>query len=341
MKSDTQIGVSVIGASGYSGMELVRLLARHPHVRIDSLVAQSSVGKMLSDVALVSGFDAPFVEYSDTVLTASELVFVALPSGEALELIPEIIANGKRVIDLGGDFRLRDLAEYKKFYKRDHSAVGLLDASVYGMPEWNSVSIASAQFVANPGCFATSIILAMLPLVKNSLIEPKHIAISSLSGVSGAGKKSAFEFSFTEINDSVQAYRTGGTHQHIPEIRQAIADYTGSDISFSFVPHLAPITRGIHTTIMAPLASSVGAKQIAAAFEGAYSTAPFVSHIGSAPPALRRVLQTNMIEIGWSIDEATNTLAVFSTLDNVLKGAAGQAVQNMNIMCGFDEAMGL
>ncbi|MBS1902181.1 MAG: N-acetyl-gamma-glutamyl-phosphate reductase [Bacteroidetes bacterium] len=341
MQTTPAITVSVIGASGYSGLELVRILARHPQVRIGSLIAQSTVGKKFSDLSLVPGFDAPFVAFTPDAVAGSDLVFVALPSGEALDIIPTLVASGAKVIDLGGDFRLRNTTEYSTFYKREHSAVELLATSVYGLPEWNKAAIRNASFIANPGCYATSIALPLLPLVKDTQIANSNVMISSLSGVSGAGKKSAFEYSFTEINDSVQAYRTGGTHQHIPEVRQALREIAGGDISFSFVPHLAPITRGIHTTIMAPLASGATAESVAESFAAAYADAPFVSLIGSAAPALKRVQQTNMIEIGWSIDRDANTLAVFATIDNLLKGAAGQAVQNMNIMCGFDETTAL
>ncbi|HYM20677.1 MAG TPA: N-acetyl-gamma-glutamyl-phosphate reductase [Candidatus Kapabacteria bacterium] len=342
MKSIDNIRASVIGASGYSGIELVRLLSRHPNVTLGSLIANSSAGKAFADISLhhVSGGDVEIGSYSPEAVASSDVVFIALPSGEAMNITSDLVASGKRVIDLGGDFRLQDVNEYKSFYGRDHGQTELLGDAVYGLPELNRDAISQAKFVSNPGCYATSVIVPLVPLVKSGVIDGSKIVVNTLSGISGAGKKSTFEYSFTELNDSILAYRVGGKHQHIPEIKQAVKEFGGSNISMTFVPHLAPITRGIHSTITAPLAANMSTDSIATAF-AQYQNEPFIALSPNVPPALRRVQHTNMIEIGWCIDETTNTLVVFSTIDNLLKGAAGQAVQNMNIMFGFDETTGL
>ncbi len=342
MKTNNSISVSVIGASGYSGTELVRLLSRHPQVKLVALGAHSSVGKSFSDFSLNKGAAAiPDFSTNEAAANAqADVTFVALPSGESIQVIGELAAKGKTVIDLGGDFRLRDLDDHKKYYKHEHPAHELTASATYGLSEFNRSAIASATLVANPGCYATGIILPLAPLVKASAIETSGIVINSLSGVSGAGKKQSIDYSFTELNDSIHAYRIG-EHQHTPEIRQAIKDFASKDISFTFVPHLAPITRGIHTTIVAPLATGVTAEQINEIYHEQFSTEPFIALSGAKAPALRRVQQTNMAEIGWVVDTHTNSLVVLSTIDNLLKGAAGQAVQNMNIRFGFEETLGL
>lgn len=340
--NNRNIIVSVIGAAGYSGVELVRILTKHPVVSIGALVANSNAGKKLSDISLHAKNEAKMFEtYSPEAIASSDLVFVALPSGEGFEIISDLTSQGKSVIDLGGDFRLQNTSEYKKYYGRDHQHQNLLNKAIYGMPELNRDSIATSQFISNPGCYATSIILPLVPLVKSAVISDSHIVVNSYSGISGAGKKNTFEYSFTELNDSIQAYKANGSHQHIPEIKQGVRQFGGSDISFTFVPHLAPITRGIHTTVTAPLMPGITANDVLTAFHEQYKDEPFVALSPDVPPALKRVQHTNMIEIGWNINADTNTLVIFSAIDNLMKGAAGQAVQNMNIMCGFEETMGL
>lgn len=337
-----QIKTSVIGASGYSGIELVRLLSRHPHVQLDAIIAQTSAGKVFSEVSLGSTglHTTPFSAYSMDLVADSDIVFSALPSGESMQIVQDLINEGKKVIDLSGDFRLQDADSYAAYYGKRHSAMHLTATAAYGLSELNRDAIKNAQLVSNPGCYATSCIVPIVPLIKDLLIDNTNIVITSLSGISGAGKKNSFEYSFTELNDSVQAYKVG-KHQHVPEIKQAIKIFGGGEIDFTFVPHLAPITRGIHTTIVAPLSSHVSADDINASFNKQYAAEPFIALSGAQPPALRRVQHTNMIEIGWTIDPTTNSLVVLSTIDNLLKGAAGQAVQNMNILFNFEETTGL
>ncbi len=336
------ISVSVVGASGYSGIELLKILIRHPGVCIDKLFANSSSGKCLADVAPVfdKTLDIVLEPYSVYKIIKSDLIFIALPSGEALNLVPAMLSEGKRVIDLGGDFRLQNISLYERYYKRTHSASSILKQSVYGLPEWNSNQIKTASLIANPGCYPTSAILPLAPLLKEGIIEPKGIAISSLSGVSGAGKSASIDMSFAEVNESVRAYKVG-THQHIPEIKTVLESLSKTNVNLTFVPHLLPITRGIYTTAYATLKNPVNEQTILDIYEKYYSTAPFVRYSATAIPEIKNVVQTNFIDIGFRIIQEDGQLIVLSAIDNLVKGAAGQAVQNMNIMFEMNEKEGL
>jgi len=336
------LGVSVVGASGYSGAELVRILIRHKHVRIDKLFANTSAGKRIDELyPWFKGRTAAVLEpYSAEAACTSNLVFVALPSGEAMSIVPDLLERGKKVIDLGGDFRLKDVSLYESFYHREHKAKNTVAKAVYGLPEWNRREIASAALVANPGCYPTSAILPLAPVLKEGLIEAHGITVSSLSGVSGAGRNSNIELSFVEVNESVKAYKVG-VHQHIPEIKTALESIAGEPVSFTFVPHLLPITRGIYTSIYAPLKRTATQEDIRAAFHRHYSAEPFVRFSDSAIPEIKNVNYTNFIDIGFRVYPENNQLILFSAIDNLFKGAAGQAVQNMNIRCGFAETAGL
>ncbi len=333
--------VSILGASGYSGAELLRLLLTHPRVTVDRLFANSSAGRSVADVlpAFARRIDKTFETFTPDAIRGSDLVFLALPSGEAMNLVPSIVDVGKRVIDLGGDFRLTEPAQYATYYKRTHTATALLGRSVYGLPEWNAPAIRTASLVANPGCYPTSVILPLVPLVKAGLIAPAGIVANSLSGVSGAGRSASADMSFGEVNESVRAYKVG-VHQHIPEIEQAVGQFSGSPATVTFVPHLLPTTRGIYTTITATLQKSATADEVHAVFASAYGNAPFVRLL-SGIPEIKYTTMTNFIDIGFQLYERNHQLLVFSTIDNLLKGAAGQAVQNMNLMFGFDETEGL
>lgn len=336
------VTVSVVGASGYSGVELIKYLLRHPQVNIDTLFANTSAGKHLSEVAPVFGknFDPALESFSVDKIAKSDLVFIALPSGEALNLVPQILAAGKKVIDLGGDFRLKDTSLYEKYYKRTHTALNELSAAVYGLPEWHALQLKNAQFISNPGCYPTSAILPLAPLLKDGIIENTGIAISSMSGVSGAGKSSSLDMSFAEVNESVRAYKVG-THQHIPEIRMALEQISGKPSVVSFVPHLIPITRGIYTSSYATLIAGKNEKDILAAYEKYYDAAPFVRFSATKIPDIKNAAYTNFIDIGFKIFPENGQVVILSVIDNLVKGAAGQAVQNMNVMFGFSETEGL
>jgi len=334
--------VSIVGASGYSGAELLKLLLRHKSVKIEKLFANTSAGKQVTDLYpwFAGRLDTAYEPYSADASCKSDLVFIALPSGEAMNIVPELVERKRNVIDLGGDFRLQDPLLYQKYYKREHKATSILPMAVFGLPEWNSEAIRSASLVANPGCYPTSAILPLAPLLKEKLIQPAGISVSSLSGVSGAGRSSSVDFSFTEVNESVKAYKVG-EHQHIPEIITGLESLTGAPVSLTFVPHLLPITRGIYTSIYAPLAKSVEASDVLDAFRKYYGDKPFVRVSDTAIPEIRNVNYTNFIDIGFRVYPENDQLILFSAIDNLIKGAAGQAIQNMNLMFGFNETEGL
>ena len=301
-----------------------------------------SAGKNIADIApnFCKTFDKMLEQYSIEHVKNSDLVFIALPSGEAMNIVPEILEIGKRVIDLGGDFRLQDVKLYQKYYKRNHTAENILSKAVYGLPEWNENKIKSATLVSNPGCYPTSAILPLVPLLKEGIIESNGIAISSLSGVSGAGRSAAADMSFAEVNESVRAYKVI-THQHTPEICTVLESLANKSVKLTFVPHLIPITRGIYTSTYAKLAKSVDEQAILTAYEKYYANAPFVRYSATAIPEIKNTAYTNFIDIGFRINYDSGQIAVLSTIDNLIKGAAGQAVQNMNLMFGFDETDGL
>jgi len=334
--------ISIVGASGYSGAELLKLLLRHSNVEVTHVFANSSAGKRVDELypQFRSITNLVYEEYNIDNVKNDDLVFIALPSGEAMNFVPDLIDAGKKVIDLGGDFRLQDTQLYTKYYKHEHKAAKYLSKAVYGLPEWNKQNIQSAQLIANPGCYVTSALLPLLPLVKENLIEATGITISSLSGVSGAGRSSSVDFSFTEVNESVKAYKVG-IHQHTPEIETVLKDFGGHKSAVTFVPHLIPITRGIYSSIYATPKGAVSFEQIESAFKKHYSNAPFVRLIGNAVPEIKHVQYTNFCDIGWKVYERNNQIILHSVIDNLVKGAAGQAVQNMNLVFGFEEIEGL
>ncbi len=336
------MNISILGASGYSGAELVRILLKHRYVTIKNVFAHNSAGKRIDDMygTFRGQTDLVFERYSVGQVSDSDLVFVALPSGEAMHVVPELLKAKKRVIDLGGDFRLKDVQAYQKYYQREHVSAEFLRESIYGLPEWNAAQIKNARLVANPGCYATSAILPIIPILKESIAEETGIAISSLSGVSGAGRSTSLDYSFSEVNESVRAYKVS-VHQHTPEIESAITESTSSAVRVTFVPHLIPITRGIYSSIYLRLKKNVEHEEISSLYRKYYSAAPFVRVNSTAIPEIKNVNYTNFCDIGFRIDERNNTLILLSVIDNLIKGAAGQAVQNMNIMLGFEEKEGL
>ena len=336
------IKVSIAGASGYSGAELLKILLRHPRVRVEKLFANTSAGKRVQDVyPWFKGMSsATYESYSAESACTSDVVFIALPSGESMNIVPELLERGKKVVDLGGDFRLRDASIYQTYYKREHTSARLLSTAVYGLPEWNREQIKNANLVSNPGCYPTGAVLPLIPLLKDGLIQPKGIAISSLSGVSGAGRSSSSDHSFVEVNESVKAYKVG-THQHIPEIKQTLEDASGLSVAMTFVPHLLPITRGIYTSIYATPARPFSEQDVLSAYQQYYGKEPFVRCSPVMIPEIKNVNYTNFIDIGFRLYPENNQIIAFSAIDNLVKGAAGQAVQNMNIMFGFNETEGL
>jgi N-acetyl-gamma-glutamyl-phosphate reductase len=335
------VRVGIIGASGYSGAELLRLLIGRSDVSVNVLVANTSAGKNVEDLyPRFSGVSKlRFVRLEELDTHDLDLILLALPSGEAMNIVPTHISNGIRIIDLGGDFRLSDEKSYETYYGSPHAYPSLLGNVTYGLPELFHEDIRSSRFVSNPGCYPTSAILALHPVLKERIVEPDNIVITSLSGVSGAGRKASIDLSFTEINENVRAYKITG-HQHVPEIKSVLQRSTGQMPLFSFVPHLIPVTRGIYTTIHCTLRGNHEVSEIHEVYNNYYGTAPFV-RLTERIPQIQSVAHTNYCDIYSTITHETHQLIIISVIDNLVKGAAGQAIQNMNIMFGLKETTGL
>lgn len=335
------IKVGIVGAAGYSGSELIKILLNHSETEIVKLFGHSTVGSRIENVhSNLRGIISHEIElFEESKLTGLDIVFVALPSGQSMEIIAKIYNAGIKVIDLGGDFRLDDTTIYKKYYKHEHTAHELLKYAVYGLSEWNSKLIESARLVANPGCYPTSVLLPLLPLIRENILADELISIVSYSGTSGAGKSLSSNMLFSEVNESVRAYKVG-THQHIPEIDKYINDIGKKKAAFSFIPHLLPVTRGIYTTIHAKLNSGNNFQTIKNIYSKYYSDKMFIRLSEQNVPELKDVNYTNFCDLSWSVLD-DDTLVLISAIDNLIKGAAGQAVQNMNIMFGLMQNEGI
>ncbi|HWN96869.1 MAG TPA: N-acetyl-gamma-glutamyl-phosphate reductase [Methylomirabilota bacterium] len=349
------VKVGIVGASGYSGEELVRLMLTHPHAQLAAVTSRQYAGQTVAQVfpkfsQYPLARQLRFCDPNAELLSKQcDVVFLALPHGVAAEFAVPLNMAGVRVIDLSADFRLKSAEVYKEFYAHDHPAPELLASSVYGMPELYRAQIKDALLIASPGCYPTSIILPLVPLIRAKLIAPQTIIANSLSGVSGAGRKAELDFLFVECNESVRPYGVP-KHRHLSEIEQELSFAAGEPIKIQFTPHLIPVNRGILTTLYAAPAKHFGsteemnalARQIESAYRTAYANEPFVRLLeGKALPDTKNVVGTNMIEIAWRLDPRTGRLIVMSAEDNIVKGASGQAVQSMNIMCGFPETAGL
>ncbi len=347
------ITAAIIGVSGYGGGELARLLSRHPDVKITHVVSETYKNQPLSR-AFPGLHGSPTGElvcqHFDpiTAALAADVVFMAQESGVAMKHAGEILGLGKRVIDLSADFRLRDVDLYERWYKIEHEAALLLHegGAVYGLPELNHDLIKGAKLVANPGCYPTATILGLAPLLRAGLIGTRGIMIDGKSGVSGAGRaKSDTGFRYSEANEAVKAYNIGGTHRHTPEIEQELSAQIApkGNVVVSFAPHLIPMTRGLMTTSYAPVqGEGVATEDVLAALRAFYRTAPFVViRDGGDYPSTKDVYGSNYCHIGAKVDSRTGTVVVTSVIDNLVKGAAGQAIQNMNLMYDFPETRGL
>jgi len=318
--------IAIVGASGYSGEELIRLLLRHPRVELACFTSRQYTGQAVTNVfpRFRGQLDATFIEPSVDAIVG-DVVFLALPHGVAAEFAPGLLNKGLKVLDLSADFRLKSPATYKEFYEREHPAPDLLKQSVYGLPELHRDEIKKAQLIACPGCYPTSIILGVMPALKFA----KNVIVSSLSGVSGAGRKIADEYLFTECNESARAYSVP-KHRHLGEIEQEL----GATISFT--PHLIPLNRGILSTIYLDAVIDEPIRL----YRDFYRSEPFV-RVTDALPDTKNVEMTNFCDISARFDPRTNRLVVISALDNLTKGAAGQAVQCLNLVCGYEETTGL
>jgi len=341
-----KIPVAVVGANGYSGEELCALLGRHPHACVTAATSRQHAGRKLGDVLprfagspTLGNLEFSASSISGLLASDAEFFFLALPHGLASEFAEPLVAAGKRVIDLSADFRLRDAAVYEEFYGEPHPAPALLPSAVYGLPELHREEIRGASLVASAGCYPTSILLPLVPLLKSQLISSTGIAVASASGVTGAGRKAEIPLLFAECNESLRAYGLP-KHRHLSEIEQELSLGAGAPVVVTFVPHLAPMNRGIHTTIFADPAPGVTEAQIFEALHAAYDHEPFV-RVSRALPDTKNVFGTNFCDISLRMDPRAGRLVLLSAEDNLVKGAAGQAVQNFNLMSGYEEFAGL
>ncbi len=339
---ESSIKVAILGASGYTGLELIRLVSGHPHMELCGISSRAYAGKTLAEVfprfAQSRFADVEFV-MPDTVKDMGvDAAFLALPHGKAAEYAIELLAAGVKVFDLSADFRLRDIAVYEEFYG-EHPAPELLTQAVYGMPELYTEEIKKTDLIASPGCYPTSIILPLVPLLQRGLIDHTTIQAFSMSGVSGAGRKESIPLLFCEANESVRAYGIP-KHRHLSEIEQELSFAAGEKVTISFSPHLVPVQSGIASTISATLTGDW--EQVGAALEEAYRDATFVRLLGAGQCAdTKHVTRTNFLDIGWHYDERTNRVLLTSAEDNVVKGASGQAIHALNLKFGFAPDAGL
>lgn len=334
--------IAIVGASGYSGLELTRILARHPAVRLTALFSDRWAGEKVGDRLPVEGPAGAlaYAALSGAAQADAELAILATPAEASAELAPRLLARGVRVVDVSGAFRLRDASAYPIWYGFEHPAPALLAEAVYGLPELGRDGLRGARLVANAGCYASAVPLAVAPFVKAGVVEPEGIAVTAMSGISGAGRKASEEYSFVEAEDDLRAYRLG-KHQHVPEIEQTVARYAGRCGPISFTPVLVPIRRGILCTAHLRVRDGVGAADLTAALETAYAGEPFVKVRPADRVMVKDVIHTNRCHVGVALDPRARLAVVTSALDNLGKGAAGSATQAMNAVLGLPETTGL
>jgi N-acetyl-gamma-glutamyl-phosphate reductase len=336
------IRVSIIGASGYGGGELVRLLVAHPHVRLAHLTAESRKAEPYGEVfPNLRGVVAHVTEEADPAAIAadSDVVFFALPNGVPMTMAPRLGARVK-IVDLGADFRFRDPATYAAWYKVDHASPALLADAVYGQPELHREAIRAARIVGNPGCYPTAALIAAAPFVRAGVVERNGIVVDAKSGVSGAGRGASLGTHFSEVNENVKPYNVA-SHRHAPEIEQEIAHLAGGPMTVTFVPHLIPMTRGILATVYLKLAHGMTAAEAEGLLLEAYAQEPFVRVLPGGLPQTKATYGSNYCDVAVRVDARARLLIAMAAIDNLVKGASGQAIQNMNLMCGLPERTGL
>lgn len=336
--------VGIIGASGYTGVELARILTLHPDVELTVATSRQYEGIPLAEVfPNLRGQVSIVCENPDkkTLVNKADVFFLAVPHKTAMNLVPLFMEAGKKVVDLSADFRIRNQATYEEWYQ-PHSSPEFLQEAVYGLPEIYHDQICKARLVANPGCYPTSIILGLAPLLHNGVIDPATIIADSKSGTTGAGRSAQTGTLFCEVHDGFRPYKVGREHRHTPEIEQELGQLAETDVTISFTPHLLPVGRGILSTVYSNLTTEISDEEVSNLYKQFYSGKTFVRLLPEAClPATQYVRGSNYCDISFRIDKVTNRIIVLSAIDNIVKGAAGQAVQNMNLMCGFDEGAGL
>ena len=336
--------IGIVGASGYTGGELLRLIAGHPEMEVAWATSRKYAGKEAGEAfPYLGGFTGVVFEEPtlDRIPEGLEAVLVALPHTEAMQAVPALLDRGLKVVDLSADFRLDDGAVYAQWYGSEHTSQALLQEAVYGLTEWNRERVASASLVANPGCYPTAALLALLPLLKRGIVKSGGIVVDAKSGVSGAGRAPKRTTLYAEANEGLTPY-LAGRHRHIPEIRQELAKAAGEDVPLTFTPHLVPLSRGLLETIYLDLRDGAGLAEVEAAFDEEYRDEPFVSVAPAGLlPAVQDAAGSNVCRLGFTDDPQGGRTIVVSAIDNLVKGASGQALQNLNLMLGFPEATAL
>ena len=334
------IRIGIVGGTGYTGVELLRILAQHPQAQLVAITSRKEVGMPVAEMfpSLRGAVDLRFSDPKDAGLAACDLVFFATPNGIAMTQAQALLSGGVKVIDLAADFRIKDIAVWEKWYGMTHACPELVEEAVYGLPEANRDAIKGARIVANPGCYPTATQLGFLPLIEAGAVDDQHLVADTKSGVSGAGRKAETHILFAEASDNFKAYGVAG-HRHLPEVRQGLARAAGHEVGLTFVPHLAPMIRGIHATLYGRLTKAV---DLQALFEKRYADEPFVDVLpAGSQPDTRSVRASNHCRIAVHRPQGGDMVVVLSVIDNLVKGAAGQAIQNMNLMFGLPETTGL
>ncbi len=335
------IKVGVVGGTGYTGVELLRLLAKHPEVMLAAVTSRSDAGVLVSDMFpnLRGHVDLPFSEPDPAVLSSCDVVFFATPNGVAMTMVPMLLAAGVKVIDLAADFRIKDVSLWNKWYGMSHACPELVDEAVYGLPEINRDNIRKAHLIANPGCYPTATTLGFLPLIESGLADVSQLIADVKSGVSGAGRKANVAHLLCETSESMKAYGVPG-HRHLPEICQTLNAYADKPVGLTFTPHLTPMMRGIHATLYAIVVDRKVDLQML--YEQRYAEEPFVDVLpAGSHPETRSVKGSNLCRIAIHRPQNSDVVVILSVIDNLVKGAAGQAIHNMNIMLDLDEKSGI
>lgn len=334
------IKVGIVGGTGYTGVELLRLLAQHPEVKLHAITSRKEAGMSVCEMfpSLRGRVGLKFTEPNDNVLKECDLVFFATPNGVAMRQVRPLLDAGARVIDLAADFRIREVGLWESWYGMAHACPELVAEAIYGLPEVNREKVRGARLVANPGCYPTSVQLGFLPLLEAGIVDLDHLIADAKSGVSGAGRKAELHILFSEASDNFKAYGVPG-HRHLPEITQGLAAAAGKPVKLTFVPHLTPMIRGIHATLYARLTAEADVQSL---YEERFADEPFVDVMppGSHPDT-RSVRGGNVCRIAVHRPQGSDVVVVLSVIDNLVKGASGQAVQNMNLMFGLPETLGI